>query len=133
MEERTLIRICIFLICLYLTFMLLSCSEEPISVRKDAGTVSYTITAQGGACVERGLYSIAVVDAEDKLSQSVYFTCSEASDCVRADSGDLLEIRVFKNGFEFDRTVLYNITVTQNGVDTTFAEVDFKGIKYLVK
>lgn len=133
MEQKTLIKIVLFLCMLLLCLLLFNCSEETVIPRNAKQNVSFTVTAVDGKCVEQGLYAIALVDLDDKFSQEFYFGCATATGSAWLDHGDKLEIRVFKNGFEFNRKTLYTITVAQNDSVTTFESVDFVGIKYLVK
>jgi hypothetical protein len=134
MEQKILIRVVIFLVSLLFALLLFNCSpaDEALEARQNAGNVTYTITTVNGACVESGLYSLAIVDAVD-MEKRADFACSVASDRVSLTSAAVLEIRVFKQGFEFDRTVLYTVVVSQNGTDTTYANVDYRGVKYVVK
>jgi hypothetical protein len=112
---------------------LVACSEpETIEPKSQTQRIEYTVTTASGDCVSSGFVVIAVVDADDKFERSTSFDCNTATDHTELSSGDTLEIRMYSNGGSFDKSLKYNITVTQN-VTNVFKGVDYTGIKYIVR
>lgn len=117
----------------FILLTMLSCSEEASVQKLSNNEIGFTVTARTKSCMPSNVVALAIVDENDKLEEAHTFNCNFISGSATLSANDVLILRVYTNGGTFDKSVRYDYTVTQNGEVTTYENIDFMGVQYVVK
>lgn len=121
--------VAIIMIVLFALMWLTGCStEEKLRV---SGNTEFSVRSVDGGC-RNEMYLIAIVDENDAFEWAEDFNCSGISGNGNLKAGMILELRCYSTK-EFDKTMLFNYSITFNGVDHNFKDVPYTGIKLLLE
>lgn len=131
---KSTIRIIAAVLITYALIMLSGCQEsEPAAARTAGAKIYYEVTANTAYKLPEDYYTLALVDINDKFEQVSYFDYDHVEGAALLDTGDLLEIRMYSTGGAFDKSLTFDVIITQGDQVTEHKAVPYTGVKYLVK